>query len=162
MDLHLTVLRVENQAAEPEHVLDDPVLRFTDVLKLLQVDALVVVEGDQRLFNPMDFAIGQNDHVEEITIEPCEKFQVNADEERRKQEEQRTAHTGVIDGDEGKEQQADGNDEHTQQYAPHRRPQHANPVLAEVKHELLVRIGIRKTNIGLERRIHHTSVMQNA
>ena len=74
MDFENGFLCFERQAAEPEQVLDGAMLGFMNILEHSQVDALVIVDGEERFLDPVDFFVRHDDDVEEIPIKAEQEF----------------------------------------------------------------------------------------
>ena len=135
MNVHVCVLGLQPQGAEAEHVLEDAALVFVDILQNPEVDALVLVGGEECFFDAVDPAVCDDGDVEEVSVEADEEEKLEEKKTEKKEDNGELARARVFqadvsEGDPGRE--ADG--DRCKQCACER-PQHAKPVLAEVKLE---------------------------
>ena len=74
-------LRLHDQAAEAEQILNRTMLPFVDVLERPEVDGLMIVDGEERLFDPVHAFVRDHDYVEEVGVEAEEKTQMDGGED---------------------------------------------------------------------------------
>ena len=82
VDFERCFLRLEDQASVAEDILNDAMLALVDVLQRPDVDRLMVVDGEEVLFDAVDFAIGDDDDVEKMDVETHEKAELHQREQR--------------------------------------------------------------------------------
>ena len=92
MDFENGFLRLECQAAEPQQVLDGAMLGFMNILEHPEVDALVIVDGEERFLDPVDFSVRHNDDIEEIPIKAEQEFPLREIVEKNQDSEHYPAH----------------------------------------------------------------------
>lgn len=80
VDAHLGVLGIKMKRAKPEDILEHAGLGFMNILEHSGIDRLVVVEGHECFFNAMNFALGDDDHVEKIVEDVHQEFQLRPHE----------------------------------------------------------------------------------
>lgn len=85
MDVKVRVLQLKTQAPEAQEILERPALELVDVLQRPQIDAFVLVGGEECFFDAMDAPIRHHHHVQKIAIETDEEFELDDQEEQEKE-----------------------------------------------------------------------------
>ena len=93
MDPENCFLCLKNDAAETEEMLHDAMPILHDVLESVDIDALVVVDGDEGFLDAVDPMVGDDDHVQKISVEAREKFELQYEEcTQEKQQNEMSTH----------------------------------------------------------------------
>ncbi len=82
------ILTAKEERAESEDVLHNAALLLRNIFNHPQIDALVIVDGDECFFDAMNLFVCDDDQVEEVCVEARKGDEVCEDEEECADDEQ--------------------------------------------------------------------------
>lgn len=140
-------MRLKDNRPEPENLLDQAVLALGDILEHQEINALMIIDGEEALFYSMHSSISHDDDAKEVPVEPGEKFKVCEEEENGEERNEHAAGQIVLDRKWEKYENGESRNEHIPCNKFRERPQEPDPVLMIVEMELFIGMFALKINI---------------
>ena len=161
MELENRILGFQNHGAIVKNRLDNSVLAFVNILQRPNVDGLMIIMCQECFFDAMHFFISDDDDVERVSVKTNEESPLDEGKNEKESHENTTTCRRVIHSNRTERYVSCHNHRNDPEDHPEKRYDEPDPVLAEVKLQLLVHILALEGSFSLWNwNVHHMKSVQ--